>query len=264
MRSRSILFLVFFCCSTPALATGPATNPDFGNSLIINGIDAYAWMQPNVSGAAEGTVEVWIRSASSATGQVWSGSIGQPGARGDWTLLGTHSSSPDLSMGIYAGVWRWAGNHPIPAGVWTHVAATWSAEGITLFVDGQEIGTNSYGGGVPDYSTELIGASSWGLSFQGALDDLRVWDHARTQSEIQAAMNEPLPAAVYESAGSGLLAYYRFDSFEDLGGADGVDDLRDFSVHGNHADAEGDAVLSAGIVAVDEISWSSLKGVYSR
>jgi hypothetical protein len=179
--------------------------------LILNGIDAYAWMPPNVGGSTEGTVEVWLKANSTLTGQIWGGGNGLPGVTGDWMRLGTHSSATGLSMGLFAGIsWRWAAGGVVSPGSWMHVAATWSASGITLYIDGQEIGTHPYAGGVHAYATELIGASAWGVSFSGA-----------------------------------------------------VDDLRDYSVSENHADAEGDVSLSSGAVPVDNVSWSSLKGVYS-
>jgi hypothetical protein len=46
------------------------------------------------------------------------------------------------------------------------------------------------------------------------------------------------------SGDSGLIAYYKFDLIEDLGiDIDGDDDIKDYSVSGNHADTRGDPLL---------------------
>ena len=124
---------------------------------------------------------------------------------------------------------------------------------------------NGYSGSVNAYATDLIGTSAWGGYFDGALDDLRIWNYARTESEIQSAMGDPLGPDVYQNAASGLIAYYRFDAFEDLGvGNDGGGDLRDDSINGNHADTEGGVSLSSGAVRTEALSWSALKNAYGH
>jgi len=57
-----------------------------------------------------------------------------------------------------------------------------------------------------------------------------------------------------------LVAYYRFDQYEDLGvRSDGVDDIRDFSVNANHGDSEGlpPLVPSTALTAVENTFGSA-------
>jgi hypothetical protein len=57
-------------------------------------------------------------------------------------------------------------------------------------------------------------------------------------------MADTLGSAYYAAADSGLVAYWRFDQFEDLGvNADGVDDLRDLSPTLAHGDTMGEVQL---------------------
>jgi len=80
--------------------------------------------------------------------------------------------------------------------------------------------------------------------WDGNIDEVRVWNIARTQSQIKSTMSDTLTAAYYSTADSGLVAYWRCDILEDLGvNSDGPDDIRDFSVYKHHGDLSGDATL---------------------
>ncbi|MDZ7581905.1 MAG: LamG-like jellyroll fold domain-containing protein [Deltaproteobacteria bacterium] len=79
-----------------------------------------------------------------------------------------------------------------------------------------------------------IGGTYWGDTdtTNGSMDEVRIWNVARTQGEIQAALAVPLAGNE-----SGLVGYWKFDETEDLGvGGDGQDDFRDFSGNENHVD----------------------------
>ena len=84
--------------------------------------------------------------------------------------------------------------------------------------------------------------------FQGLIDEVRIWDIPRSERQIEATLGEVLGDEYHTTVDSGLVGYWRFDELEDLGvGEPGTNDVRDYSVHANHADLTGDAVLSAGI-----------------
>ncbi|MFQ6041137.1 MAG: carboxypeptidase regulatory-like domain-containing protein [Candidatus Poribacteria bacterium] len=85
--------------------------------------------------------------------------------------------------------------------------------------------------------------------FHGLIDDLRIWNVARTQEEIQATMYTEL-----QGDEPGLVAYYRFNTLEDLDiGEEGfkVDDVRDWSGNDNHGDLVGDALLVDSTAPID-------------
>jgi hypothetical protein len=91
---------------------------------------------------------------------------------------------------------------------WAHLAGTYDGSTVRVFVNGQPVGTEVK----PDMAgvfLEDFKACVWpngGSFFSGAVDELRIWDHVRTDEEIaddharSLTGNEP-----------GLLAYYRFD-----------------------------------------------------
>jgi hypothetical protein len=92
--------------------------------------------------------------------------------------------------------------------------------------------------------------------FNGEIDEIRIWNVARTQEQIFATMLDTLGIEYYSTTDSGLVGYWRFDEFEDLGvNGGGIDDIRDFSVNNNHADSEGlpSLIPSGALVSVEKI-----------
>jgi hypothetical protein len=88
--------------------------------------------------------------------------------------------------------------------------------------------------------------------FEGEMDELSIWNKALSVNQVNIVMNDTLSSVYYLSADSGLVAYYRFDEYENLGiGNAGVDDIRDFSVLANHGDAEGNPQLTPSGIPLD-------------
>ncbi len=151
------------------------------------------------------------------------------------------------------------GNTPINDEIWHHVAATFDGDTIKVYLDAildNELNTGK-ASIKPSSNNFTIGSNFDGVSWQpvyAAIDEVRLWNIARSQSQLKAAMNDTLPPAYYSSLDSGLVGYWRFDVFEDLViNNDGVDDIRDFSYYHNHGDSEGDPKLvsSGALVSVD-------------
>lgn len=89
-----------------------------------------------------------------------------------------------------------------------------------------------------------IGAGDNADFWYGDIDEVRIWNYARSSSQLQALMNDTLPAAYYSTADSGLIGYWRMDVAEDLSvGTSGANDVKDYSVKGNHGDLEGNAKI---------------------
>jgi hypothetical protein len=121
-----------------------------------------------------------------------------------------------------------AGTTPISDNAWHHAAATYDGVEWRLYLDGALEATLVVNQSPRDDSiqhaaiasalTSTGAAAGW---FDGVIDEVRLWDHARTQTSIQADMSQPLAAA------TGLAARWGFD--EGAGGA-----LLDSSGNGNH------------------------------
>jgi glutamine amidotransferase-like uncharacterized protein/PKD repeat protein len=117
---------------------------------------------------------------------------------------------------------------------WQHVAATYdSVNGeVHLYVDGQEqvlTQTSQPAGPIADNAeTDLmIGNSPTGYTFDGTIDELRLWSVARSEDEIQAFMESYL-----QGSEEGLVAYWTMN--EGNGPA-----IRDGTANGNDASLNG-------------------------
>lgn len=99
-------------------------------------------------------------------------------------------------------------------GVWYHIAVSKEESSITFFVDGVQLGLVQAGASEINDSTAplRIGAHGNGEAyFDGLIDDVRVWNVARTQEEIVADMNRELVGNE-----PGLVGYWKMNgSFED-------------------------------------------------
>ncbi|MHC4427309.1 MAG: LamG domain-containing protein [Planctomycetota bacterium] len=101
------------------------------------------------------------------------------------------------------------GDEETQEGVWQHIAVTIDDTGhTTLFVNGVE-NDSGYPGTI-GFGNDLVGATWASYTFipgaAGAVDEVRVWDHPRTQAEIQATMTVTLTGSE-----PGLIAYWNFD-----------------------------------------------------
>ena len=148
-------------------------------------------------------------------------------------------------------------------GAWHHIAfvADKDKDSIFFYIDGIKRTTIiSYNYGKwPDVGRAdplYMGCNSYVSAFyEGEMDEVSIWNKALTSDRIDIVMNDTLSSAYYSTIDSGLVAYYRFDEYEDLGiGSDGADDIRDFSFYGNHGDSEGNPLLvpSGILVSVDD------------
>jgi hypothetical protein len=106
-----------------------------------------------------------------------------------------------------------AGTHPIPLGVWHHVAATYDGVTWTLYLDGAleaTLAVNRPACNVSAVAAALGSAlNSTGAAagfFDGAIDEVRIWNVARTQAEIQATRFQSMSMGM-----PGLVGRWAFD-----------------------------------------------------
>jgi carboxyl-terminal processing protease len=119
----------------------------------------------------------------------------------------------------------------IKSNQWYHLAGTYDGSAVTVYVNGVKIRSQPLSGNLTIDSSDLVVGKgdpefSWGEYFHGMLDEIRVWNRARTPAEIQAAINKTLTGKEV-----GLVAYWNFDN-----GA-----ANDVSGHGGNGRLEGDA-----------------------
>jgi len=97
---------------------------------------------------------------------------------------------------------------------WHHAAVVDAIGAVTLYLDGQPDGSGTIDPVSANALDLRIGAMTPGCSgacgnvqyFDGTIDEVRIWNVARTASEITAWMNRPLTGTE-----EGLVGYWRFD-----------------------------------------------------
>ena len=96
-----------------------------------------------------------------------------------------HTSSSDKST---------PGTATLPLNVWTHIALTYNKSQLLLYVDGALVASSSVTGNVATSTGALrIGGNTiWGESFQGLIDEVRIYNRALGAAEIVTDLNTPV------------------------------------------------------------------------
>jgi len=207
---RQILFisilLIAFTLVSPVYGQGNCLEFDGADDYVNVGNDASLNLGNTL------TIEAWIK-VDDLTNRMGIFS----------TRLDNAASSFQLEVGPgNGGVGRVAVTSPgtyiaqtpdnaISAGEWTHIAYTRNGYGTThrIYVNGerQRLISNSGDSFSNNSSDKVIGSgTSGGQLFQGRIDELRIWDDARSQTEIRTNMHSTM-----DGSESDLVAYYRFD-----------------------------------------------------
>ncbi|MBP3227294.1 MAG: discoidin domain-containing protein [Bacteroidaceae bacterium] len=173
-------------------------------------------------GLSQATIEFRIKPTSVAN---WNQQIGP-----NWGTFLIHTTSAgELVYGWNTDA-RGTAASALVSNAWRHVALSINGSTITVFVNGQQKSTYTATGysGLPALSEFVFGShGSSGSALYGYVDEVRIWDGARTRNQISPSYQYPL---LNPSQYGNLLAYYKMDTIEE----DGVTKLRD-CVGGHHA-----------------------------
>jgi hypothetical protein len=171
--------------------------------LDLHGTNSYVELPPGIfNELTEATVEGWVK---------WD-------ALGNWARFfdfgqpyRTMAVSQDArTAGLEFEIWprrpdgspaanaeRVAGHNVLQPGRWHHVAAVSGPQGMHLYLDGLMIATNAFTGSFAALGSggrNLLGWNVWASAdptvsgLRGQMDEVRVWNHARTTEQIRAGM----------------------------------------------------------------------------
>ena len=213
-----------FATSAPAalsINSGPAIQFDGVNDVVL------VPDSPSLRITNTITVEAWIKRAVQGVQHSIAEKYGCPGAApllGGYVLRVTASdrllfgSRDDCNTGSSV-----LGNLTLKAGVWYHVAGLWDGTNLQVYVNGSLDGTTLASRGPQPGNTPLkIGErGNGGTPFNGVLDEVRLWNTARTPADLLTNMNRRLTGAE-----AGLAGYWRLDEGTGL-------NAFDFSANGN-------------------------------
>jgi hypothetical protein len=164
----------------------------YGNALSFNGSSSRVdIIDSNSVDLTSGmTLEAWVYPTSLSG---WRTVVLKEISGGLSYALYAHDNAPQPAAYINTGGSDLpvAGTASIPINTWTHLAATYDGTSFSLFVNGSNVGTSTSIGAIRTSTSPLrIGGNAiWGEYFSGRIDEVRIYNRALSQSEIQTDMN---------------------------------------------------------------------------
>ena len=235
-RRAAFLFaaLLLWLAVVP-LHSQPASTPN--RVLELDGDGDYVELPPNIfNNLTNATVEAWVKWRKLEGYQRF---FCYGDFQRDWSIgyqggeLGQNSLSLYVCANGSFGALSFAG--AIQTNEWEHIAASTGSSGMRLYFNGRLVATNNLtysfpdiGSGSPNYIGRLV-SQGRNYDFDGQIDEFRVWNVARSESDIQATMYQRL-----NGTEPGLVGLWNFDSVEN-----GV--VKDLSPGGHDARMIGNA-----------------------
>ncbi len=168
------------------------------------------------------TVEAWIRPESiSSTKQ--QNRVVSKGIEWELTIstgdTGTrYGTSGDVQWrAVIGGVDRRIGGGRLTPGTWHHIAGTYDGHTFALYVDGELVAQASRSGAIAANNLPLCIGDHPTLSrcFDGDIDEVRIWNYARSGEQIRQAMETELTGTE-----AGLVAYFKLNEAQGQSAAD--------------------------------------------
>lgn len=205
-----------YVVGTPYTGNEPLTvSMKGGASLYLDGELDYGTVSDRPSldvGGQKFTIEAWVKhDGESAENAIIADKTKGTSTSGGYEL-GLSGSGVEMPFyidlpGTYNKV---VSNSGVPAHRWTHIAATYDGNQISLYINGKLDAQTGAGGNMEVNNLPLkIGtntSASNKMFFSGRIDELAIWDVARTQSQIQNTYRSELIGNE-----DGLRAYWRFN-----------------------------------------------------
>ncbi|NOR46237.1 MAG: hypothetical protein GQ534_11680, partial [Candidatus Delongbacteria bacterium] len=206
MKAMKLLIIVLFISAIQLFSQFP------GTALEFDGVDEFVSISDNASLDITNaiTIEAWIY-ANTWKANHWDGTIvGKDGTdKTGYNLRCGDNGSLSFVNGI-AGDWPEAVSSQIMStNEWYHVAGVYDGSSQKVYINGELVAENLSSGTIGVNTNNLqIGDSQGypGRLFDGKIDEVRIWNIARTETEIQDNMYSSL-----DGTETGLIAYYELD-----------------------------------------------------
>ncbi len=159
-----------------------------GGALVFDGVNDYVdcGNDSSLDITEQITVATWVKMNEAGNSQF------QPYiTKGDYTYGLKHHSRNVIEFVIYDdGFWQVA-HFPVDSSfndVWHHLAGTYDGNKLKLYVDGKLEVTTAYAGSIASSAYNLNiarNSEASGRFYNGAIDDLRVYNYALSEKEIE-------------------------------------------------------------------------------
>ncbi len=152
---------------------------------------------PDISFAGDFTIESWVKLA--------------PGIDFKDAFIGQEGSGPDINFHagkarLFAGTDRVVANTEIQPNTWTHLAITRSGSSLSLYLNGALDAAGDWNGILPVKALGRGNKHAIGF-FQGEMDEVRLWNVARSDAQISQSYNQSVTPN-----SAGLVGYWTFNN----------------------------------------------------
>ena len=170
------------------------TTGKFGRGVSFDGVNDFVTIADSASlDLARGmTIEAWVNPTSTSGSRTAVFKENRAAGHQSYSLYATASSSkPAAEVATGGSYTTLNSSQTIPANTWTHVAASFDGTTLRIYRNGVQVGSRALSGSLVSTGDPLkIGGNAvWSEWFKGQIDEVRVWNVARTASQVAADMN---------------------------------------------------------------------------
>jgi hypothetical protein len=176
-------------------ATTWTTAGKYGGAATFDGTTS--WVTVNDANALDltsgMTLEAWVYPTALGTG--WRTVIFKEKTGGlIYSLYANESTQRALTQLNIGGELNAWSTTQLPLNTWSHIAGTWDGTTLKMWVNGVLAGTRAVTGTLTNSTGVLrIGGNSiWSEWFAGRIDEVRVYNRALSQAQLQADMAAPV------------------------------------------------------------------------
>jgi len=168
------------------------TGGQIGGALWFDGVDDYVncGNDKSLDITDQITLAAWVKMNDAGNSE-----FNPFVTKGDRTYGLKQHSQNTLEFVIYDGTWR-VTHYPVDNsfnGVWHHLAGTYDGSNLKLYIDGKLEVTTAHAGSIASSAANLniaTNSEESGRFYNGAIDDLRIYNYALSEGEITALYNK--------------------------------------------------------------------------
>lgn len=230
MKKFGTSLILFTLCSILAAQNfGLEFDGDYESEVMIS-------QTSDLTPTAAITVEAWVKlNALTNLPTIVSSEDWSSGETGFVLRIENYnlSNTPQFQIGTSSS-WQTvsAASNAIPYDEWTHVAGTFDGSAVKIFINGVEAGSTDFTGAIlPSPIGVKIGGhvdhTYNNRQWDGAIDEVRIWEVARNSAELTASMFSSLSGSE-----EGLIGYWMFNEGEGTSIGDATSNANDGTVFG--------------------------------
>ncbi len=209
--------------SAPPTATSGWQTEDqclSGKCLRFNGSTNYVSSSGNLGITSQISISSWfsLNSLSQTNNYQMIYTGGNAGGNGYLAVVTNGIMSPIFSLTIGGTQRQLVATGISPTlGTWYHVVGTYDGTTMSIYVNGKLINSAAYSGALSDFSTGTATVGKWisaGYEFNGKIDDLKIYNYARSAAQVKTDFNQfanKAGALPQSPLSNGLVGYWKFD-----------------------------------------------------